>query len=218
MKEANVRRILSAVLSGSILLAATCIAQDVGEKRTTEESRKQLLENFQSSPLSTTPEDALLLRILIETRHAQRGIEVGTCIGFGAVNMGIGFERTGGHLDTIDIDPNMVKKARENIEKAGLSKTVTCIEGDALKVLPMLEGEYDFMFIDALKKDYLKYLQAVEAKLKPGAVIVADNTVKSAAQMKDFLDYVNNSPDYEAVTVRASEKKHDGMTIAYKKR
>ena len=213
------RRILSAIISGGMLLAATmCFSQDAGDKRALEESRKQLLASFEFSPLSTTPEDALLLRILIETRHAQRGIEVGTCIGFGAVNMGIGFERTGGHLYTIDIDPNMVKKARENIEKAGLSRTVTCIEGDALKVLPTLEGEYDFMFIDALKKDYLKYLQAVEAKLKPGAVIVADNTVKSAVQMKDFLDYLNTSPDYEAVTVRASEKKHDGMTIAYKKR
>jgi len=214
-----VRRILSAIVSGSILLAAmTCIAQDVNEKRTTEESRKQLLANFEFSPLSTTPEDAMLLRILIQAENAQRGIEVGSALGFGSVNMGIGFERTGGHLYTIDIDLNMVKKCRENVEKAGLSKTVTCIEGDALKVLPTLEGEYDFMFIDALKKDYFKYLKAVEPKLKPGAVIVADNTIKSAAQMQDFLDYLNNSPDYEAVTLRASEKKHDGMTIAVKKK
>ena len=54
--------------------------------------------------------------------------------------MGIAFERTGGHLFTLEIDPNLVKACRDNVAKVGLEKSVTCIEGDALQTLPALEG------------------------------------------------------------------------------
>ena len=152
----------------------------------------------------------------MQARKAKRGIEVGTERGFGANNMGIGFERTGGHLYTLEISPSVAKAARENIQKMGLAKTVTVITGDALKELPKLEGEFDFLFLDALKRDYLKYLKLVEKKLKPGSVIAADNAIRSARAMKDFLDYLRDSPDYEMVVVRASDAKRDGVAIAYK--
>ena len=185
-------------------------------ERPTDEFRRKFLAEFDRGGLSTTPEDAMVLRILVAARNAQRGVEVGSYHGFGAANMGIGFERTGGHLFTLEIDPETAKKCRENLKTMGLEKSVTCVEGDALKLLPTLEGQFDFMFIDAVKTDYFKYLKAIEPKLKAGAVIVADNTIRSAAAMKDFLDYVRTSPNYEAVTVRASDAKQDGMTIVCK--
>jgi predicted O-methyltransferase YrrM len=178
--------------------------------------RKQFIEKFERTGLNTTPGDAMMLRILVESARAKRGVEVGSASGFGAINMGIAFERTGGHLYTLEINPQSAKVCRENLQKVGLEKVVTCIEGDALKMLPTLEGEFDFIFIDALKSDYLKYLKLVEAKLKPGAVVVADNVIRSANEMKDFLDYIQNSPDYDTVTIRASMEKNDGMTISYK--
>jgi predicted O-methyltransferase YrrM len=132
--------------------------------------------------------------------------------------MGIAFERTGGHLVTIDIDPKMVEATRENVKKFGLEKTVTAVEGDALKELPKLEGEFDFVFLDALKSDYLKYLQAIAPKLKAGALVVADNVIRSAGEMKDFLEFMQTSPDYEMVIVRSSLEKNDGMALCYKLR
>jgi len=184
--------------------------------KTSEAFRRQFIENFQRTGLNTTPGDAMMLRVLVECARAKRGVEVGSSTGFGAINMGIAFERTGGHLYTLEINPKAVKECRENLQKVGLEKTVTCIEGDALKTLPTLEGEFDFVFIDALKSDYLKYLKILEPKLKLGAVIVADNVIQSARAMKDFLDYVQNSPDYDTVTIRASMEKNDGMTVSYK--
>jgi predicted O-methyltransferase YrrM len=130
--------------------------------------------------------------------------------------MGIAFERNGGHLDTLEIDPDAVKACRENISKMGLENTVTCIEGDALKILPKLEGQLDFAFIDAVKSDYMKYFKFIEPKLKPGAVVVADNVIKSARAMQDYLEYVQNSPDYETVIIRSSMEKNDGMAVTYK--
>ena len=180
------------------------------------EFRNEFIKNFRRTGLNTTPGDAMMLRILVESSGAKRGIEVGSASGFGAINMGIGFERTGGHLYTLEIDPQSAEVCRDNLKKVGLENTVTCIEGDALKTLPTLEGEFDFIFIDALKQDYLKYLNLVEIKLKPGSVVVADNVIRSARAMRDFLDYIQNSPDYDTVIIRASMEKKDGMSISYK--
>ena len=180
------------------------------------EFRNEFIKNFHRTGLNTTPGDAMMLRILVESSGAKRGIEVGSSTGFGAINMGIAFERTGGHLYTLEIDPKSAEVCRDNLEKVGLENTVTCIQGDALKTLPTLEGQFDFIFIDALKSDYLKYLKLVETKLKPGSVIVADNVIQSARAMKDFLDYIQNSPDYNTVIIRASMEKNDGMSVSYK--
>ena len=128
--------------------------------------------------------------------------------------MGIGFERTGGHLYGVDISEKMVAETRANIKKAGLEKTVTIIHGDALKVLPKMEGKYDFVFIDALKSDYLKYFKAVEDKLLPGAVVVGHNAIASSKAMQDWLDYMKKHPDWEMVIVKATR----GMAVCYKVR
>ena len=186
------------------------------QNKKSNEFRNEFIKNFQRTGLNTTAGDAMMLRILVESSGAKRGIEVGSASGFGAVNMGIAFERTGGHLYTLEIDPQSAKETRDNLQKVGLENTVTCIEGDALKTLPTLEGEFDFVFIDALKQDYLKYLKLIEPKLKPGAVVIGDNVIRSARAMKDFLDYIQNSPDYDTTTIRASMEKNDGMTISYK--
>lgn len=199
-----------------VLTAAMTLVNAADPNPKSTEFRNQFIENFERIGLNTTPGDAMMLRILIESAGLRRGIEVGAASGFGAVNMGIGFERTGGHLYSMEIEPKWVKATRENVKKVGLEKTVTVIEGDALETLGKLEGEFDFIFIDALKKDYFKYLKLIEPKLKPGAVVVADNVIKSGSAMADYLEYVQNSPNYDTVLVRASMEKGDGMTISYK--
>jgi len=186
------------------------------QNKMSNEFRKRFIKNFQRTSLNTTEGDAMMLRILAESAGAKRGLEVGSANGFGAINMGIAFERTGGHLYTLEIDPQRVKECRENLKKVGLENTVTCIEGDALKTLPALEGEFDFVFIDAVKRDYLKYLKIIEPKLKPGAVIVGDNVIRSARAMEDFLNYIQENSKYDTVIIRASMEKKDGMSVSYK--
>ena len=203
-------------LNGLMVYSAALGAPDGEQNKKSTEFRNEFIKNFQRTGLNTTVGDAMMLRILVESTGAKRGIEVGSASGFGAINMGIAFERTGGHLYTLEIDPRSAEVCRDNLKKVGLENTVTCIEGDALKTLPTLEGEFDFIFIDALKQDYLKYLKLIEAKLKPGAVVIGDNVIRSANAMQDFLDYIQNSPDYDTVIIRASMEKNDGMSISYK--
>ena len=209
-------KVLIAVLSVGLAGLSVLLAYSAEQDKTSDQFRQKFIQDFRRISLNTTMGDAMMLRILVESSRAKRGIEVGSANGFGSVNMGIAFERTGGHLYTLEIDPRMAKECRENLQKVGLEKTVTCIEGDALKTLPTLEGEFDFVFIDAVKRDYLKYLKLIEPKLKPGAVIVADNVIRSAGAMKDFLDYIQESPDYDTVIIRASMEKNDGLSVSYK--
>jgi len=208
--------VIAAIALVTALASSMSVVYSSDGKTISDETRKDFIEKFPRTNLNTTLGDAMLLRILVESRNAQRGIEVGSATGFGAINMGIAFERTGGRLYTLDIDPEMVKKCRDSVAKMGLEKSVTCVEGDALKTIPSLDGEFDFVFIDAVKTDYFKYFKLIEPKLKPGAVIVADNVIKSAEAMKDFLSFIQTSPDYDTVIIRASEEKGDGMSITYK--
>ena len=199
------------------LVSFVLIEADSSEPdKTSREFREQFIKDFNRTGMDTTIGDAMMLRILVESARCKRGVEVGSHKGFGAINMGIGFERTGGHLYTLEIDPRRVRDCRGNLKKVGLEKTVTCVEGDALKTLTTLKGEFDFVFIDAVKRDYLKYLKLIEPKLKPGAVIVADNVIRSAGAMKDFLDYIQESPNYDTVIIRASMEKRDGLSVSYK--
>jgi predicted O-methyltransferase YrrM len=200
------------VLTVAVLVAWAAEA----DNRASREFRDEFIRNFERIGLNTTPGDAMMLRILVESSGAKRGVEVGSATGFGAINMGIAFERTAGHLYTLEIDPKMVAATRENVAKVGLEEVVTCVEGDALKTLGELEGEFDFVFIDALKEDYLKYLKLIEPRLKKGAVVVGDNVIRSERAMKDFLDYIQQSPDYDTVIIRASMEKNDGMSVSYR--
>jgi len=178
--------------------------------------RRAFVERFALIGLNSAPGDAAMLRLLVQMSGAKRGVEVGTATGYGAILMGLGFEKTGGTLTTVDIDPQMVKAARENLAKAGLDDVVTVVEGDALNVLPKLEGPFDFVYLDAVKSDYLKYFRALEPKLQPGAVIVADNVIRSASAMTDFLAAIAEDPRYLSTTIRASEAKRDGMLVILK--
>ncbi len=210
------RRIMAGLgVVGVMAVVLVAMGADM-DARKTQAFRDQFIRDFRRTGLNTTPGDAMMLRILVEARGAKRGVEVGSATGYGAINMGIAFERTGGHLYTLDIDPRMVRATRENLEKVGLEDVVTVIEGDALQMLPTIEGPVDFVFLDALKRDYFKYFKLLEPKLKPGAVIVADNVIQSEREMKDFLDFIQNSPDYDTVIIRASMEKGDGMSISYK--
>ncbi len=181
--------------------------------RELQQFRSDFIENFERIGMNTTPDDARFLRILVESSRARNGLEIGTANGYGAIVMGLGFERNGGHLTSIDIDTEMVAAARANIKKMKLQETVSFVKGPALKVIPKLAGPFDFVFIDAWKEEYLGYLQAVEPKLKRRAIIVADNAIRFADEMRDFLDAVASDPKYQSVVVRASEQKHDGMIV-----
>jgi len=120
---------------------------------------------------------------------------------------------SGTHLTTIGIRADEAKKARENIRRAEVPPTVEVITGDAIEVIPTLNGRFDMVFIDADKTEYLEYLRLVEPKIQKGSVIVADNAGVFADEMKDYLHYVRASGKYSSRYVPVGE---DGLEVSVK--
>jgi predicted O-methyltransferase YrrM len=158
------------------------------------------------------PEKGRILAEEIRKSKPKSVLEVGTLIGYSAILMGNELDSTA-QIITIEIHGDEAKTAEENIRKAGIRAKVEVITGDAIQVIPQLKAAFDFVFIDAEKKEYLDYLRLAEDKLHEGTVIVADNAGIFANQMADYLDYVRNSGKYRSRYVAVGV---DGLEITVK--
>jgi predicted O-methyltransferase YrrM len=141
------------------------------------------------------PKRGVLLDEVIEKHRPGRILEVGTNVGYSAIRMARHLKR-GQKVTCIEIRDDMAKAARSNFKKAGVDDRAEVVVGDALKVLPRLEGSFDMLFLDAVKEDYLTYLKSVERLLHKGSVVVADNVKSHAVEVSRYLDYVRGSKGY----------------------
>lgn len=171
--------------------------------------------NLRYEMLNVSREDGILLRMFIEMINVKNALEIGTSNGYSTIWICLGLKTSGGHLTTIEIDSKKVKMARENLEKAGISQQVTALEGDAFKIIPELNGAFDFVFLDAGKSDYYDFFKIFYPKVKKGGIIAAHNAISYANAMKDYLDAVSNHPDLETVIVSTGS---DGISISYKRK
>lgn len=146
----------------------------------------------------------------IQKKKPKRILEIGALVGYSAILMGSHLPESG-KIISVEINPELAKIARENLKRAGLADKIEVVVGDALEVLPTLAGPFDFVFIDAAKKEYLDYLKLVEEKLSPDAVVVADNAKVFAEAMADYLHYVRNSVKYKSQFIDCGQ---DGLEIS----
>ena len=115
----------------------------------------------------------------------RRILEIGTAIGFSAINFSK-FLTDDGRIDTIEIECLRVEQALENIEKVGVSDKIRVIEGDALDILPYLNEMYDVIFIDAAKGKYNEFFEHALRLCKKGGYIIADNVLYKGMVIGDY--------------------------------
>ena len=125
-----------------------------------------------------SPASGRLLRVLVTAVAPKRVVEIGTAIGFSTLWMA-GALPAGGRIDTIDPDRSRTDRARRYWLRAGVTDRVRVINEPALRVLPRLAPGIDFAFIDAIKTEYLAYLEALLPKMAPGGLIAVDNVLWS---------------------------------------
>src|SRR5581483_5278609 len=143
----------------------------------------------------------------------KRALEIGGANGYSAIWIGLGLRQTGGTLTTIEYDPARARTAAEHIRRAGLANIVTVVSGDAFKEIPKLPGDFDFVFLDAWKRDYKRFFDLVLPRMPAGGVLLAHNVVNKREEMGDFLDAIERDPALLTAIVRPA---HEGMSVTYK--
>lgn len=117
------------------------------------------------------------LKLLLSIQKPMRVLEVGTAVGFSALLMSE-YLPDGAAITTIENYDKRIPIARKNFERAGKEHMITLLEGDAQEVLKTLEGEYDFIFMDAAKGQYIHFLPDVLRLLRAGGLLVSDNVMQ----------------------------------------
>jgi len=113
-----------------------------------------------------------------------------------------------------EIDGAKVRLAAESFRAAGVEGLITQVHGDALKEIPKLQGPFEFVFIDAWKNDYVKYLDLVLPMVPPGGIIMAHNTKNLRSQLEDFIQKVTHHPQLDTVLV---EPGPGGFSVSVKR-
>jgi predicted O-methyltransferase YrrM len=130
----------------------------------------------QSVPISDK-ETALFLETTARAIKAEKCLEIGMAIGYGAFFLLRGMSENGA-VTAIELNDERISQAEDFLTRAGLRERVEIKRGAALEILPELSAEtYDLIYLDAVKEEYSEYLEKSLPLLKPGGVILADNVL-----------------------------------------
>lgn len=117
-----------------------------------------------------------ILKMFCRMVHPHRVLELGTFTGYSALCFAAGMDEDG-EVHTIEIDDEIEDFTRSFLSRSPYGNKIKLIIGDALDIIPTLTEVYDLVFIDANKRDYLHYYEAVLPLVRPGGFILADNTL-----------------------------------------
>jgi len=120
------------------------------------------------------PETASFLAQIIRLAKPKKILEIGTAIGYSAQIM---LRNSDAQLYTVEVEEKRIDVAKKFFEKAGVSDRVTVFLGDAGEIVPMLTGEYDFIFMDGPKTRYIEYLPYLDKLLKKDGILLCDNVL-----------------------------------------
>lgn len=118
------------------------------------------------------------LELLVRLLNPKTILEIGTYTGYSGICMARGLGHAG-KLITLDINDELETMVRNLFDKSGLSHKIDYRLGDATKIIPLLEDDFDMVFIDADKSNYINYYNLVIDRVSQGGLIIADNVLWS---------------------------------------
>lgn len=170
------------------------------------------------------------LRVMLSIKKPMRILELGTAVGYSAILMSE-YINEKGQIITIENYDKRIPIAKENIKKAGRENVIKLLEGDAMEIMPTLErDQFDFVFMDAAKAQYIHFLPEVLRLMKKDGVLITDNVLQEGdliqskyvvrrrdrtihKRMREYLEVVKNHPQLETSIVPIG----DGITMSVKK-
>ncbi|MFC0522515.1 O-methyltransferase [Pontibacillus salicampi] len=166
---------------------------------------------------------------MIRLKEPVRILEIGTAIGYSAIQMA--YSNPDVHITTIERDEDRYNEARRNIARAQLEKRITIIQGDALEVSDTVKvhGPFDMLFIDAAKGQYQRFFETYKPMLEDNGFILSDNvlfkgyvanhsadgsnTAKIASKIRSYNDWLLAHPQFKTTIMPIG----DGIALSVKR-
>lgn len=173
-------------------------------------------------------EVAWFLEITARVIRAERCLEIGMAIGYGAAHLAKGISGRG-KVFTIEPSDQMIELAENYLQKLNLREKVEIIKGKALDIMPGLEGKFDLLYLDAVKEEYAEYLELGLPLLRVGGVVIADNLlwggrvageiedekqITSTLALRSFNEIFVNHPQLKAQVLSIGDGLGYGIKIS----
>ena len=174
-------------------------------------------------------ETGALLKTLVAAVRPRQILEIGCAVGYSALLMAGVMPETA-HITTIEKYEKRIPAAKENFRRAGMEKTITLLEGDAGEILAGLSGSFDFIFMDAAKGQYIRWLSDLLRLLAPGGRLMSDNVLQEGTiaqsryaverrertiheRMREYLYALTHSEELETSVLTVG----DGVALSVKR-
>lgn len=240
-REGNVKKVAGLfILVAAVFIAGNSViySEDVpaSESDALDAKVRKFLDDTRGTwrDLNVPEVDGQALYDIVLEHKYKDALEIGTSTGYSGIWIAWALSKTGGKLITVEIDKQRHEEAVANFRKAGLEKYVDARLGDAHEIVPALKGPFDFVFCDADKDWYTKYLSATVDKIKLGGCFAAHNIMEASSfgrgrggrrggfggrfgggDSGGYLEFVKNisSLDTKVLAPRGSS----GLAVSYKK-
>ena len=169
------------------------ILDEITENIMTELEKTQ--HDFWNIPRKT----GILLNTFIKMMNVQNALEIGTSNGYSGLWLSKALKETGGHLTTIEFYEKRQSVAIENFKTCGVMDIITPIQGSACAVIKEFSDDvkFNFVFIDASKREYVEYFNLIKPHLTQKCLITADNITSHAEKVQTFIDAIDNDDEFQ---------------------
>ncbi len=157
--------------------------------------------------------NALYLRNILRKTNAQHILEIWTAHGYSCLNFADEIQKNWWHIVTIEFSQIAYEIASEHIKLSGLEEYISQYFWDAREIIPLLDQNFDFIFIDGLKKASLDFFKICWDKVNIWGTVIIDDVIKFRYKMEDLYQYLDTQKiDYCVKKIDAD----DGIMVIKK--
>lgn len=161
------------------------------------------------------------LHLLAISTNSKKILEVGTSIGYSTSWLALAAKKTNGHVETIEKADRLISEAKNNIKIMNLSKYVTFYHGNGESIIPDLNDDYDFIFIDGATKSYNELYEISLKKLKTGGLLIFEDILFSVSGKRNIQKEIMNEFNIKVKNDNRIEKSFlsigDGLLLCLKR-
>ena len=157
-------------------------------------------EEYSSKYLNLEREAAELICLLIKLKRPKKILEIGTSNGYSTIWFASVLQE-GGKIITVERSKKKLQEASANFAKANLHEKIEIVEAEANEFFQSNRTKYDIIFLDANRKEYMNYVERMEASIQNDGLIICDNALSHKDELSDFHQHFIDSKHFDIITI-----------------